>query len=154
MEDLISTQEQIAAAIGQLYSNFKKDGSFHGRISVKSKKAESAILNYDLPAKPREEIKPSTPNIRPATPSSGSETPQQGLSVQARGGDSKTDEMLQKQSSNFKAFEHMISDISLDTISEKWKFDHLLRTIHWELDSELGQRNPEYESHFFQSEKK
>ncbi|CAH0732094.1 unnamed protein product, partial [Brenthis ino] len=80
--------------------------------------------------------------------------PSRQLSSQSQGTNSKTDEMLRKQSSNFKAFEHTVSNIDLQSVSEKWEFDHLLRavqsrwslidTLHWELDSEIGNRNPEY----------
>ncbi|KOB70094.1 Uncharacterized protein OBRU01_15913 [Operophtera brumata] len=84
---------------------------------------KAAIQSYTTS---REDIRPSTPLInKPTHIGVGI----QDISSQARGSNSKTDEMLRKQSSNFKAFEHTILNIDLNTVSEKWEFDHLLRSI-------------------------
>ncbi|KAH9637181.1 hypothetical protein HF086_016203 [Spodoptera exigua] len=105
-----------------------------------------------------EDERPSTPLLKPATPLAGSSAIQQptGQLSRSQGSNSKTDEMMRKQMSNFKAFEHTVSSINLESVEEKWEFDHLLSTIrarwskidtqHWELDSELGDRNQEYHS--------
>lgn len=118
------------------------------------------IQNYKLT-----EERPSTPLLKPATPLAGSSAVQQptGQLSRSQGSNSKTDEMMRKQISNFKAFEHTVSSINLESVEEKWEFDHLLSTIrarwskidtqHWELDSELGDRNQEYHSMYLKYER-
>ncbi|KAJ8708889.1 hypothetical protein PYW08_010271 [Mythimna loreyi] len=101
----------------------------------------AVIQNYQ----PTEE-RPSTPILKPATPLATSSTLQQlsGQSLKSQGSNSKTDEMIRKQMSNFKAFEHSVSSIDMDTVAEKWEFDHLLGIIRsrWEMirHSALGPR--------------
>ncbi|RVE43949.1 hypothetical protein evm_011418 [Chilo suppressalis] len=77
---------------------------------------------------------------------------------------SRTEEMLRKQQSNFRAFHRTVQGVNLDSISEKWEFEDLLRTVqsrwgaidslHWDLDSELNGSNQEYEQTFSAYERK
>lgn len=117
-------------------------------VKERYEKIRAVIQNHQ----PTEE-RPSTPLLKPATPLATLSAVQQlsGQSLKSQGSNSKTDEMMRKQISNFKAFEHTVSSINMDAVAEKWEFDHLLSTVrsrwtkidaqHWELDSELGDRN-------------
>lgn len=83
---------------------------------------------------------------------------------QNRGTISKLEEMLRKQNSNFRAFERTINIINFETVSEKWEFEDILKSIHsrwsvidslhWEIDSELFEPNEEYEQAFSKYEKR
>jgi hypothetical protein len=76
----------------------------------------------------------------------------------SRGSLSKTDEILRKQTSNFRAFVRTVSNISIDHINEKWEFEDALKTLqarwtaidtlHWEIDSILENRNVTYEMNY------
>lgn len=80
----------------------------------------------------------------------------------SKGTDSKLDEKLRKQSSNFKAFSRVIAIINLSDIEEKWEFDDLLKTIesrwktidylHWKIDSEYDEVDESYEQLYNQYE--
>lgn len=102
---------------------------------------------------------PQSPTIRP--PSfllKPNEVPQAGGSkpaVQSAATASRTEDMLKRQSSNFKAFHRAITNIELDNLTEKWEFEDLLQCVqsrwaaidalHWDLDSQLDESNEEYE---------
>lgn len=102
-----------------------------------------------------EQKAPPSPLLRPATPlapPSGSGT------MQSQGINSKTEELLKKQSSNFRAFERTVNNIDLNLVTEKWEYEDLLRTLqsrwsvidslHWELDYILEGSNTAYEETF------
>lgn len=113
--------------------------------------------------------RPSTPiYLKPATPLS--QTTQQppvnpsiAPATKSEGTSSKLDEMLRKQTSNFKAFTRTVANIHLPSLCEKWEFEDVLRTLqsrwaaidllHWEIDSELQSENPSYELEFSHHEK-
>jgi hypothetical protein len=101
-----------------------------------------------------------TPILKPPTFVSGTEStsspqPQTSKTVKLA---SRTEDMLKKQQSNFKAFHRTVQGINLDSMSEKWEFEDILRTVqsrwnvidsmHWELDSELEGSNQRYEQTF------
>ncbi|CAK1602041.1 unnamed protein product [Parnassius mnemosyne] len=102
--------------------------------------------------------RPSTPIIKPSNfnppPSTSSATP---LQVD-RSINSKLDEMLRKQSSNFRAFKRTLANIDLDLLTDNWESEDALKTLsvrwnridslHWELDSELEGTNVAYEQEF------
>lgn len=77
---------------------------------------------------------------------------------------SKLDEMLRKQRSNFKAFGRITSSIDLSGVTEKWEFEDILKTLnsrwsaiddlHWEIDSELYEENVEYDQTYNTYEQK
>ncbi|KAH9634826.1 hypothetical protein HF086_012240, partial [Spodoptera exigua] len=75
------------------------------------------------------------------------------------GTNSKLDEMLRKQSANFKAFMRAHANIQVEFLSEKWEFQDALQTIqarwlaidtlHWELECELnGEKIGVYEERY------
>ncbi|KAG7295329.1 hypothetical protein JYU34_022341 [Plutella xylostella] len=107
--------------------------------------------------------RPGTPVIKPPSfMPSPSVAPRQAQDqiqpTTSRGSSSKTEDMLKKQASNFKAFMRTVTSVDLDSVSEKWEFEDVLRnlqirwsaidSLHWELDSELGGSNQEYEQQF------
>lgn len=71
---------------------------------------------------------------------------------------SKLDEALRKQEANFRAFARSVSNIKIDSLSEKWEFEDALKTLetrwsavdglHWEIDSELNGKDLSYEASF------
>ncbi|XP_073952967.1 uncharacterized protein [Choristoneura fumiferana] len=83
---------------------------------------------------------------------------------QDRGENSKSDDLMKKQSSNFRAFTRTVANINLESITEKWEFEDLLKTLqarwaaidslHWEIDSELEGSNSVYEKAFTNHEVK
>uniref|UniRef100_A0A2H1VAB3 1-phosphatidylinositol 4-kinase n=1 Tax=Spodoptera frugiperda TaxID=7108 RepID=A0A2H1VAB3_SPOFR len=91
------------------------------------------------------EERPQTPILKP--PTFVLPNPQE----QDKATSSKTEDMLKKQLSNFKAYMRTVSSINVELVSEKWEFEDLLRTLqsrwsvidklHWELDSELSGSN-------------
>lgn len=80
------------------------------------------------------------------------------------GNNSRLDEMLKKQISNFKAFARTVANINVENMNEKWEFEDGLKTLqarwkaidtlHWEIDSELEGSNKQYESRFSEHEMK
>lgn len=107
--------------------------------------------------------RPTTPVIKPATlipssSSSGYNQPQQQQQQKSQGINSKTDDLLRKQASNFRAFQRTVSGINLESVKDKWEFEDLLKTVqarwtvidtlHWEIDSELEGTNQDYERSF------
>lgn len=121
---------------------------------------------------------PSKPLLRPATPlSQGSDRrdfsspAQEGTSfsfpapkLSNQGSSSRVEEMLRKQKSNFKALSRTIESVDLESCSERWEFEDILRTIqsrwsvidslHWDIDSEGLLDNEEYETAFAAIERK
>lgn len=80
------------------------------------------------------------------------------------GNNSKLDEMLKKQLSNFKAFARTVSSINIENINDKWELEDTLKSlqarwtaidsIHWEIDSDLDGSNKMYEDRFTEHEQK
>ena len=133
-------------------------------------------------------IKPATPlltqtgSLRPSSPAvpSGSGEDKRGIeptsqakqnklpSLAAAGNTqdkpSKLDEMLRRQTSNFKAFSRTLSNINLSEVKEKWEFDDILKNLevrwstidklHWDIDSELNGEDDYYEKMFTGYEKR
>lgn len=70
----------------------------------------------------------------------------------------KIDELMRKQQTNFKALTRTISHINLNTLSEKWEFQDVLRNIesrwaaidslHWEIDNLLDVEDRKYDELF------
>ncbi|CAG5020165.1 unnamed protein product [Parnassius apollo] len=122
------------------------------RLKERFDNIRAHIQNYQ----PLTEDRPGTTLLKPPTfvSKTNSITPQ----ISTRSTSSKTEEMLKKQNSNFKAFQRTLSNINLELVSEKWEFEDLLRTLqsrwaaidalHWELDSELDGSNEAYEETF------
>ncbi|KAF9420397.1 hypothetical protein HW555_003319, partial [Spodoptera exigua] len=176
-------QEKIAVAIETLFTNFKKDGRERKTPDYIKRRLDSldqywsqfnnnhitlvnvgdaslhyfssereTIKNYLLPKSTGSEERPQTPILKP--PSFVLPSAQE----QDRASSSKTEDMLKKQLSNFKAYMRTVSSINVELVSEKWEFEDLLRTLqsrwsvidklHWELDSELSGSNSEYEQEF------
>ncbi|KAJ0171671.1 hypothetical protein K1T71_012434 [Dendrolimus kikuchii] len=158
MEDLVLTQNQIMGAMEQLLVNFKKD------------ETRAYMINY-LPSESKEKgiIRPETPGHLTQPPSSDQRhaqgvdrTPQPSARSETsfqvpktQGSPSRLEELLRKQSSNFKAFQRTIKSIDLEIISQKWEFEDAMTSVqtrwsvidalHWEIDSELYEENEEYE---------
>ncbi|CAB3221165.1 unnamed protein product, partial [Arctia plantaginis] len=75
-----------------------------------------------------------------------------------QGNPSKIEEMLRKQKTNFRAFSRTIDTIDLDSLSEKWEFEDILKTIqtrwttidtlHWEIENESIVSNEAYQLAF------
>ncbi|CAB3241157.1 unnamed protein product [Arctia plantaginis] len=111
--------------------------------------------------------------LRPATPLAGTSV---GVSVEqhtkdtadteikslpaapmfrSQGTNSKLDDWMKKQTSNFKAFSRAIRNINIDSIRERWEFQDTLKSLearwsaidslHWELDGELDGKDQSYE---------
>ncbi|XP_045456869.1 uncharacterized protein LOC123666892 [Melitaea cinxia] len=138
----------------------------------------SVIVNYQ----PRD-AKPGTPLLRPATALAGAGPPQpptrasstaartdsaheseaHQVTFRTQGVNSRTDELLRKQASNFRALQRKVASINLDTELDKWEFDDLLKTLqfrwsaidtlHLEIDSELEGKNQEYDAAFYHYER-
>ncbi|CAH2088567.1 unnamed protein product [Euphydryas editha] len=133
----------------------------------------SVIVNYQA-----RDAKPSTSLLRPATPLAGagpSQTPTRTSSTAARadcanekethqvtfraqGVNSRTDELLRKQASNFRALQRKVTSINLDTELDKWEFDDILKTLQsrWSaidaLHLEIDGKNQEYDAAFYHYE--
>ncbi|PZC70573.1 hypothetical protein B5X24_HaOG215588 [Helicoverpa armigera] len=98
----------------------------------------------------------TTGNQQPSTSTYNPNLPQ--------GNNTKIDEMLRKQSSNFRAFLRTLESIDVEELKEKWEYEDALTSIkarwkivdnlHWELDSQLMGSNNEYEETFTQYERK
>ncbi|KAF9405281.1 hypothetical protein HW555_013923, partial [Spodoptera exigua] len=96
-------------------------------------------------------VDPDKSNIKPIG------TPSTSLfkKIVSRGNASKLEEMLRKQKSNFKALSRAIRNVDIESLSEKWEFEDVLKTIqgkwstidslHWEIDSEMYSEDEEYE---------
>lgn len=66
----------------------------------------------------------------------------------------KLDELLKKQYANFKAFVRTTATINVDSISDKWEFEDVLKSLqarwsaidklHWEIEIELDEENEVY----------
>ncbi|XP_050558193.1 uncharacterized protein LOC126912059 [Spodoptera frugiperda] len=94
------------------------------------------------------------PNIKPIG------TPSTSLfkKIVSRGNASKLEEMLRKQKSNFKALSRAIRNVDMESLSEKWEFEDVLKTIqvkwstidslHWEIDCEMYSEDEEYEQEY------
>ncbi|KAH9645752.1 hypothetical protein HF086_002679 [Spodoptera exigua] len=98
----------------------------------------------------------TTGNQQPSTSTHNPNLPQ--------GNNTKIDEMLRKQSSNFRAFLRTLESIDVEELKEKWEYEDALTSVkarwkivdnlHWELDSQLMGSNTEYEETFTQYERK
>lgn len=126
-----------------------------------------AIASYQVPPS-KTTLKPPAFVPKPSTSAHDEVPGKQQLCMSSRLGErdkataSRTEEMLRKQSSNFKAFLRTAQNIKVETVSEKWEFEDLLRTLqnrwsaidtlHWELNSELDGSNQEYENQFSEYE--
>ncbi|KAF9424316.1 hypothetical protein HW555_000455, partial [Spodoptera exigua] len=76
----------------------------------------------------------------------------------SQGTNSRLDDLLKKQSINFKAFHRTVTNINVDDITEKWEFQDTLKTLetrwsaidmlHWELEGELDGQDDSYEDKF------
>lgn len=120
----------------------------------------AAIQNYQPSSRPTTPVIKAATLFAPPTSTSIFKPAEQ----KTQGTSSKTEELLRKQASNFRAFQRTISAINLDPMAEKWELDDLLRTVqsrwstidalHWEIDGDLEGTNQEYEnmfSHYEQS---
>ncbi|KAF9406671.1 hypothetical protein HW555_013037, partial [Spodoptera exigua] len=99
-------------------------------------------------------VDPDKSNIKPIG------TPSTSLfkKIVSRGNASKLEEMLRKQKSNFKALSRAIRNVDIESLSEKWEFEDVLKTIqgkwstidslHWEIDSEMYSEDEEYEQEY------
>lgn len=76
----------------------------------------------------------------------------------------KVDEMMRKQTSNFRAFSRTLVNIDLDIIVEKWELEDVLKSLesrwrpiddlYWEIDSLMEEKDAEFEERFSQYESK
>ncbi|KAL0838691.1 hypothetical protein ABMA28_016761 [Loxostege sticticalis] len=210
--EIMATQQQLATAIEQVWTNFKKDSSDrktpdylqrrvelldkywvefeqnHSKLSefgedspyFENNDYERVRERYGSIRASISDFKQPTTSERPASsvlkaatfkpttigkPTDFQQPPAAPRSADiyqplasSRGTASKTDDMLKKQQSNFKAFHRCVTNIDIDSVSEKWEFDDILRTLqsrwatidalHWELDSELDESNQKYEEAF------
>lgn len=154
----------------QLWAFPDKSHKYFAKNTYENTKASyeniRATIAAYVPGPESQASRPSTPNLlKPATPitiPSYSGT-QSAVYSETRGTNSKTDELLKKQASNFRAFQRTISNINIDSVTEKWEFEDLLRTLqsrwsaidslHWEIDSEIQGQDQDYEHSFTSYEK-
>lgn len=135
-QDLYLTAKQL---IGQCQEESKQQGKRSPYPQPEQQEAAGTSLTQ-----------PEAPAIA-ATPS-----------FQSRGSSSKLDDMLHKQSINFKAFIRAVGNIDIESLTDKWEFEDSLQilqnrwnaidNLHWEIVGE-SEENPAYESHFSKHEK-
>lgn len=125
----------------------------HVRVKERFDIIRAQIQNSQAP----KEERPRTPLLKPPTfvASNPSESNLTLKTTTSSSTTSRTDEMLKKQQSNFKALQRTVNKINIASVSEKWEFEDLLRTLHsrwavidalhWELDSDLDGSNKKYE---------
>lgn len=128
-------------------------GNEYDKTSEFYNQARLEILNYQASIS-----RPSTPLLKPATPLNIPINPVSTSFLKSQGTNSKLDEMLRKQTSNFKAFSRSVTNMDIDALKDKWEFEDALKTLqsrwavidslHWEIDSELSGENGEYEAQF------
>ncbi|XP_045496903.1 uncharacterized protein LOC123695185 [Colias croceus] len=127
----------------------------YDQIKKKYNNIKTALQNYKSLENP--ELQPPTFQT-PSISNEYQEKPPNNIS-----NINKTEELMKKQTTNFKAFLRTVSNINLDLISEKWEFEDILKslqirwsvidTLHWELENELSGTNAEYEEQFTNYEK-
>ena len=130
------------------------------RVKERYDNIRAHIQNYQ----PHTGERSQTPVLKTPTFVHNAPEAQQKPGLTAVGTVSKTEEMLKKQQSNFKALHRTLTHIELESVSEKWELEDLLRSVqsrwnaidslHWDLDSELNGSNQEYESAFCTYEQK
>lgn len=149
LEDLLSRQNQISVGINTLYQNFKKDGpdrkttdyikrrvdtldtywkeyqSNHQQLMQSQDQSDEYFVSNhyqqlkDFYSQTREKIllSPTTSSmLRPGTPLGGQTTTPNSSD---KGVNSKMDDLIKKQLSNFKAFARTASNINVENIKEK-----------------------------------
>lgn len=88
---------------------------------------------------------------------------QPAVQYKSRGTNSKLDDLLRKQTVNFKAFIRTVNTINIESVSEKWEFQDLLKSldsrwtvidsVHWDIiDALEGEEDDAYESMFSRHE--
>lgn len=80
----------------------------------------------------------------------------------SKGTTSKLDDLLRKQMVNFTAFRRTAGNVRLESMSEKWEFDDILKelqsrwtaidSLHWDIYMELNGEDEEYEMEFTKHE--
>ncbi|XP_063839096.1 uncharacterized protein LOC135088143 [Ostrinia nubilalis] len=122
----------------------------------------AGIQNYQTSKESPVVSRPETPLLKPPTfvapDPSESHISLKTATKTSSSASSRTEEVLKKQQSNFKALQRTINKINIASITEKWEFEDLLRilntrwgvidALHWELDSELNGSNKQYEEAF------
>lgn len=78
--------------------------------------------------------------------------------ITSRGTYSKLDDMLKKQSINFKAFQRCVNNINIELFENKWEFEDALKmlqsrwtaidNLHWEIAGEVDGEEIEYEREY------
>lgn len=109
---------------------------------------------------PTIQLPESKPSVEPSTSQQQQQTTNKtstNIKTKSQGIASKSDELLRKQKSNFKAFTRTLATIKPEQINEKWEFEDTLKTLesrwktidtqHWEIDSEAT-FDKEYEQIF------
>lgn len=102
---------------------------------------------------------PKTPEQSEDEESDGRYSPPPHSPRRDHGANSKSDELLKKQASNFRAFARTVTNIDLKQLNAKWELEDTLRDLesrwktvdstHWELDNILeGSTNSIYEKAF------
>lgn len=102
-----------------------------------------------------------TETDQPGTsPKSG---PGQQQPYTSSGGYSKLDELIKKQTINFRAFMRTVNSIEVDQLENKWEFEDTLKSLlsrwstidslHWEIESESDGEDRWYQKEFNQYEK-
>lgn len=191
MEDIYATQIQLKGAMEQLFSNFKKDGaerktpdyikrrletldaywqefqSNHIKMCGFGDRSHSYFINgvyeklgefyHSTKDFIQKQSRASTP-VQPAKLTIPSTS-----SIRSQGTNSKSEDLLRKQLSQFRAFSRTVSNIDIHSLKHQWEYEDALRSIqsrwsvidslHWEIDSELGGENADYEEAFSKHEK-
>lgn len=115
----------------------------------------------------RQEPQPNTlvtQEVTPQTPAGEAHTRRDvPFTPRHVGVNSKSDDLLKKQLSNFRAFERTVMNINLNALGEKWELEDTLRSfqqrwsaidaLHWEIDSETEGSNIAYETMFTNHER-
>ncbi|KAG7301335.1 hypothetical protein JYU34_014266 [Plutella xylostella] len=81
---------------------------------------------------------------------------QPAVQYKSRGTNSKLDDLLRKQTVNFKAFIRTVNTINIESVSERWEFQDLLKSLdsrwtvidslHWDIiDALEGEEDDAYE---------
>ncbi|CAF4958511.1 unnamed protein product [Pieris macdunnoughi] len=142
------------------YFTFNK----YEQIKKKYGNIKTTLINYKPLASITKSPELQPPTFQaPSTSNASTSNESQEISLKNNSNMSKTEELMRKQTTNFKAFLRTAKSIELDLISEKWELEDILKTLqvrwtaidslHWELDNELCGSNREYEEQFTNYEK-
>ncbi|CAB3232224.1 unnamed protein product [Arctia plantaginis] len=176
MEAKLQKQQILSESIRKISSNFKKDSAKRktaAYISERLEVVEELWTQFDLNntilststerktddyfiSKAYEKVKQEYETIR------GLLQNWQVSSTEDKGIPSNTDELINQQSTNFRAFMRIIKNINISDIKEKWEIEDKLEMLqarwkiidklHWQIDNLLVGTNVSYEEEYTKHE--